>query len=340
MSSGFDFRVVGEAGDELIAKGVTDMMALRPILTGNANIEQMLIGNATLRKDEWEAIDARVNDVFRERLTVADDLRGKGLVTPVSLGTILRITERIDDFSPAQISFDGDTAPQRDRPNFRRDTIPVPVLSHEFSIGWRQLDSSRKRGEALDTTAPELAARKVRDLFQDLITNGYDNGPDGNPIPGLTTAANRRTVSIGTDWDVSGADPVGDVQAMLNEAYGVNLFGPFVLYVPKNYWGPIQSDYTTDAGSGTSSRTVRERIEAFVDVESVRPNDSLADDNVVLVQMTRDVIDLSEAQSVTTVQWQKNPMVTNFRVLMVGGPHIKNSQNSAGTAIHGIVHLS
>jgi hypothetical protein len=56
--------------------------------------------------------------------------------------------------------------------------------------------------------------------------------------------------------------------------------------------------------------------------------------------MTRDVIDLSEAQAITTVQWEKNPFVTNFRVLTVAGPHIKKIQTEAGDTIHGIIHLS
>ena len=72
----------------------------------------------------------------------------------------------------------------------------------------------------------------------------------------------------------------------------------------------------------------------------MRPLDTLADDNVVMLQMTEDVIDLSEAQAITTVQWDKNPFVTNFRVLAVGGPHIKSMETENGTTIHGIIHLS
>jgi hypothetical protein len=123
---------------------------------------------------------------------------------------------------------------------------------------------------------------------------------------------------------------------MLEAAYAVNLFGPFTLYVPKNYWATIQDDYSTAKGD----RTFMERILAFVDIEAIRPLDTLADDNVLLVQLTEDVLDMSEAQAVTTIQWEKNPLVTNFRVLAVGGPHIKSMERQGGTTIHGIIHLS
>lgn len=316
------------------------MKYLRPVLAKNANpYTEMNVHNATLRKDEWERLDDRVNRVLRERLTVMDDLRGRGLVEPVSLGSVIRRTERLSDFDDAEISFDGDTKSQQDRPNYEADIIPVPVISKDFRISWRQLVASREKGEPLDTTAAELAARKVRDKIQDLITNGLaTGGPQGGGIPGLVTAGNRVTVDLNNEWDGGSGDPVGDVKRMLAAAYNVNLFGPFIVYVPKNYWAETQADYETSGGA-VINRTVMERLMAYDEVEAVRPNDALPDDEVAMVQLTRDVMDISEAQAVTTVQWQKNPFVTFFRVMFVGGPHIKNQENDQGSTIHGIVHL-
>lgn len=339
-------RLIGDHGIiQQMAQGMA-FNALRPVLPKRvaANARDFMAHNATLRKDEWERVDARVNGVLRERLTIVDDLRAKGLVQTVSIGTILRVTERVGDFTEAEVSFDGDTAPTKDRPNFLRDVIPVPVLSKDFQIGWRQLEASRTRGEALDLTSAGLATRKVRDRLQNVITNGYGSGPGTNPangtqgqsIPGLTTAANKLSVTLDTQWTASGADIIGDVVRMLETAYASNLFGPFNLYVPKNYWATLQEDYSTQKGD----QTFLQRIEAFEDIDVVRPLDSLADHNVVLVQMTEDVIDLTEAQIITTVQWEKNPFVTFFRVLTVAGPQIKSIETDAGTTINGIVHLS
>lgn len=339
------YKLIG--ADDIIAKGVNSVAQLRPVLTAQMERQMQTIpgfaANATLRKDEWETVDARVTDVMRERLTVADDLRAAGLVTPISIGTILRVTERISDFDVAELSFDGDTAPQKDRPNYSRTVVPVPVISKDFSVNWRQLEASRRRGDPLDVTSAGIATRKVRDKLQDLITNGFTAGPGpgdnpsgGTSIPGLTTAANRLRVSLHVGWDDSGSDIIGDVLRMLQTAYASNLFGPFTLYVPKNYWAAIQQDYSALKVSSTFLL----RILAFNEIKAVRPLDSLADDNTVLVQMTQDVIDLSEAQVVTTVQWEKSPFVTQFRVLTIAAPHIKDIETSAGTTINGIVHLS
>lgn len=320
--------------------GLVTMKYLRPVLPNGAHqFSEMNVHNATLRKDEWERLDDRVNRVLRQRLTVADDLRSRGLVENVSLGSVIRRTERLSDFDDAEISFDGDTKPQQDRPNFEADVIPVPVIAKDFRISWRQLVASREKGEPLDTTAATVAARKVRDKIQDLITNGISvGGPTGGGIPGLISAANRLTVDLSNNWDSASGTPVADTESMLDTAYNSNLFGPFVLYVPKNYWATTQSDYETSGGA-VINRTVMERLMAFEDIQAVRPNDSLPDDEVALVQMTQDVIDLSEAQAVTTVQWSKNPFVTYFRVLFVGGPQIKNQETEDGTTVHGIVHL-
>lgn len=334
------FKLIG--AEEILARGVTTLAQLRPVLAENADV---MAGNATLRKDEWETIDARVNDVMRERLTIVEDLRAAGLVTPVSLGTILRVTERLSDMDVADVSFDGDTDPAGDRPNYKRDVIPVPVIAKDFRINWRQLDSSRKRGETLDTTGAAIATRKVRDRLADVFVNGWGSGPGSNPtnstdgqsIPGLATAASRLTQAKSGSWGTSATDIIGDVLAMLNKAYTANLFGPFNLYVPKNSWSTLQQDYKA---ANPTSRTFLERILGMADIKQVRPLDQAANDNAFLVQMTEDVLDLTEAQSVTTVQWEKNPFVMMFRVLEVGGPQIKSLENSLGNTINGYVHLS
>jgi uncharacterized linocin/CFP29 family protein len=326
---------------DLIGKGVDDLTRLRPVLGIN---EDPMAGNATLRKDEWERIDDRVNEVMRERLSIVDDLRARGLVTPVSLGTILRVTERVTDMDPAEVSYDGDTSPTLDRPEFKRDVIPVPVISRDFTMNWRQLDSSRKRGDPLDVTAAAIAARKVRDKIQDLFANGFNSGPgtnpsnatDGQSIPGLVTAAGRLTISGATAlWSGATPDIIGDTLKMLTTAYNSNLFGPFFMYVSKDYWAPIQNDYSTAKGD----RTFMERILAFADIQAVRPLDTLPAATALLLQMTQDIIDVTIAQDVTTVQWEKNPFVQNFRVLMVGGPQIKSVETSLGTTVNGIVQL-
>ena len=316
---------------------------MRPVLADNAsgllanNAAFDMAVNATLRKDEWEIIDERVNEEARRRLTVLELFRSRGLIQPVGIGDIERVTERLDAFTSAEVTFDGEVEAQKDRPNYRTDRRAVPIVSKGFDIGWRQLASSERRGNNLQVDSAGLAGRAVAHRMQNLITNGLaTGGPSGGGLPGLTTAPDRIEVSIGTDWLASGADPVGNVEAMLEAAYTNFLFGPFVLMIPRNYWAAVQGDYSPLKGE----RTFLERFQAFADIEQVVPNDALTNGNVLLVQMTRDVADISLAQDLTTWQWQKTPAKTHFRVLMVGGPHIKSIQTESGTTVNGIVHLS
>lgn len=323
-------------GSELVGRGVqseSDVQYMRPVLAANQNV---YAANATLREDEWERIDERVNAVFRERLTGIEDLRSRGLVQNLNIGTTLRKTERMSDISDAELTMDGDSGVEEDRISYTTEVRPVPIAASDFRYGIRDLDASRTRGEDLETTHAEQSSRKVADRLEDLLFNGQSNfGPDGNGIPGYTTATNRLTVTLSNNWDTSSGTPVEDVESMLQTAYNNNVMGPFVLYVSKNYWATIQDDYKAE-----SEATFIDRFLRFVDIDAVRPGDKLADDNVVLVQMTRDVVDLSVAQNVTTVQWEKNPMVTKFRVWAAMGPHIKTSEQPDGTNTTGIVHLS
>ena len=341
MKGEIQYQAVGDAATVARLTKAPTMKALRPILAanrsgfGNQGFDMAI--NATLRKDEWEQVDEEVNEVMRERLTIVDDLRAAGLIQQVGLGTILRVTERLESRSAAEISFDGSVAHTRDRPSFQQETVPVPVIAAGFQIGWRQLESSRVRGEPLDLTAAADATRAVRDKMQDLACNGFGHGPKAaTTIQGLINSASRQIVTLSIDWDDSGATIIDDVNSALAAAYNVNLFGPFTLYVPKNYWATLHEDYSTSKGD----RTYLERILAFEDIAAVRPLDTLTADNAVLLQMTKNVIDWSEAQPVTTVQWEKDPFTTEFRVLQVGGPHIKSIETPDGTTIHGIIHLS
>lgn len=333
---------IGNSDDREMLARLQSGATMRPVYNGSAlaacEAAADMSVNATLRKDEWEIIDERVNEEARNRLTVFEAFRSRGLVQSVGVGDIERVTERLDAFTEAQVTFDGEAEVDLDRANYSTDRRAVPIVSHGFRIGFRQLASSNRRGSNLQTDNAGLAARAVAHKMQDLITNGLATGaPSGGGIPGLTTAANAIDVSLATNWDASGADPVGDVERMLTAAYAGYFFGPFALMVPKNYWATVQGDYVIGQGS---NRTYMERFLAFTDIQAVLPNDALADDNVLLVQMTRDCMDISLALAMTTWQWMKTPASTDFRVLMIGGPHIKSVQGQDGTTRNGIVHLS
>lgn len=291
--------------------------------------------NALLRKNEWESLDEAVVRVMRQELVGIMDLMNAGLVrSEPNLGVLESQYEEMSDMTAAEQNWSGKPKGQEDTPAFDLVTVPIPITHKRFSIDRRRLEASRNIGSALDTTAAETAARLVRDKLEDMLFNGSDLVLGGNSIYGYTTAPNRNTVTLATNWDDAGADIIGDVKLMIDAQRADNSRGPFVLYAPGNYSSTLQDDYSSQKGD----RTTMERIEAFNEIQSVKIADSLPDDNVVMVQMTSNVVDLAVITAEPQViQWESGDMwTTYFQVFSALAPRIKNDYDNRS----GICHLS
>jgi hypothetical protein len=99
-----------------------------------------------------------------------------------------------------------------------------------------------------------------------------------------------------------------------------------------------------DYNPGTSdTRTIRERILALGQIADIRVADRLAsgvtttvaDHSVLLVQMTRDVVDLAIAQDINTTSWQMyGGMVERFKVWACWVPRIKSDFDGRSGVVH------
>ena len=71
-------------------------------------------------------------------------------------------------------------------------------------------------------------------------------------------------------------------------------------------------------------------------IEAVRTADYMTANNVVLVQMSSDVVRVVEAMPLTTVEWgTEGGLIHNFKVMTIMVPQIRADQNGAS----GITHL-
>ena len=86
---------------------------------------------------------------------------------------------------------------------------------------------------------------------------------------------------------------------MVNAAYQQHYRGPFILYVNNKYWTALQDDYKAE-----SDRPILERIRAIAEIQDVKPSSSLANNEVVMVQLTSNVVQLGVAQDIDTVEWE------------------------------------
>lgn len=338
-----DIANVNAAG-QVMGTGRLNLNAQRPYL--NEQGQPRIVGNngkplvandgALLRYDEWKDIDTEVVKVATDRLVGVRDLQARGLIHNLgSIGITLSQWEEESDMTAADVSMSGITEAEGDTPAWNLRNVPVPIFHKDFQVNIRRLEASRMVGESLDVTAASIAARRVSERSEDMLFAGEPIVVQGNNLYGYTNLPGRNQVDLDTNWDAvaqnGNSTIIDDVNAMLQAARDDKHFGPFVLYVPTGYEFKLDEDY-----SDQYPRTVRDRIEALTGIERVEIADRLAANNVVLVQMTRDVVDLAIAQPISTIQWStQGGMVENFKVMACWAARLKSDYDGRA----GIVHL-
>jgi len=119
---------------------------------------------------------------------------------------------------------------------------------------------------------------------------------------------------------------------MVQDSIDVSHYGPWNLYIPTAYLTVIARDYDT-----TSGMTIDARIREIPGIKKIIATPYLAANNVVLCQMTQDVIRLVTGMPIQTVEWSsEGNMVTNYKVMTIMVPQIRT--DASGNA--GVVHYS
>lgn len=295
-----------------------------------------ILVNSQLRKDEWQLLDSAIQQSALIRLNAVADLKDTGLVVPIgSFGTLTTQWNQQSELTAADISMTGQAAGERDRLEHSIEGRPVPVVFKDFIIPKRQLESSRLLGNPLDTTHAAAATRVVVEKLEAMLING-DTGVvfDGNTLYGYTTEPNRNTATAATygggDWATEG-NPVKTISGMIGAANGDKYYGPFVVYASTTQYNEAATKFYTD-GSGESEV---DRILRMPMVSAVKPSDTLADGNIVLVSMQSDVVDWAEHMDVSVVEWMSGDgMVSYFKVMAVATPRVKSDYNNNSGIVH------
>jgi uncharacterized linocin/CFP29 family protein len=306
--------------------------AMRRVIQANGDVRRMRT-NTLLTDDQWKEIDTEVIRAAEERLRIVADMRAGGLVHQLGgFGVLESEFHRISDMEPAEQSMSGAGAGDRDLPEKEISIVPIPVTFKEWEIELRFLESSRIRGEPIDVTAAGLAGRQVAEKLEDMVFNGGDILLSGNQIYGLTNFPDRATYTSIVDWTTDGgATILADVLAMIQLLHDVNYFGPYDLYVAGNYWLPLQDDFKAN-----SDKTIMQRLLELPDLNAIKVADKLADGNVILLQMTRDVLDLAVAQDIVSVDWEiQGGAIGRFKVMTALAPRLKSDYNGATGICHG-----
>jgi len=353
-------QVQGNFANEIISGGRLDPGALKPYIDsrGRAYItvykggdpkkptsyQAVPVTHATLRRDEWKSLDDAIRKIAETRLGGVQDLISNGLTFTLgnAMGTTVLEWHDVSDALEADITMDGVTRAEGDRVNFQHNYLPIPIIHADYEINSRVLAASRSLGNPLDTTMAERAARKVNQKLEDMLfTNttyqfGETDDRSRNTIYSYVNHPDRNTYTCGTDWDDSSKSST----QLLNEVIGMKQtsidnkhFGPWMLYIPTGYETVLDKDYDVT----TPGTTIRDRILKIGGIKGVKVIDTLPADNVLLVQMTPDVVRLVQGLGIQNVEWTtEGKFIHKYKVLAIQVPQIRSDQNGKT----GIVHMT
>jgi uncharacterized linocin/CFP29 family protein len=327
-----------QIADSLGRAGPNGSLSASPIaqklLAANFNANALRT-QATLRIREWIQYDTAVIDIARRQLVGIQDLVAAGLTYPIqdALGITRIEWEKISTMTPAEISMSGLTQTQNDRQEFGVDSVPLPIFHKDFKINVRQLHAGRRLGTPIDTTQAQLASRLVTERMETVLFAGATVLGSNTPLYGYTTALNRNTGSVTASWTTAtGSQIVTDVLAMINAATADNMYGPYMLYVPSAVYVAMGADFKANG-----DRTIMERVLAIPGIKGIKQTKDLTASNVLLVQMSADVVDIVDGMQPTTLEWETaGGFEVNFKVMAIMVPRMKSDY----VAQSGIVHYS
>ena len=304
----------------------------------NVNGEARPVANALLRKDEWKQYDEALLRAARVRLGGVEDLYSAGLVHNINngLGTTVLEYENIGEVQPAEMNMDAVTMGKNDRPEFTMAYLPLPIIHADFQINIRVLEASRTRGQSLDTITAELKARQVMEYLETMLFTGSSTFTyGGGVIYGYIDHPSRNTVTLSVNWDASaktGALIKDDVLSMKQASINDRHYGPWALYIPTAYEKVLDDDYVSGY-----PKTIRQRLLEIDGINSIKVIDKLTANNVLMVQMTPDVVRMVNGLPLTTVEWKtEGGMISHYKIMTIQVPQIRADAN----ARTGIIHLS
>ena len=284
----------------------------------------------TLQHEEWLEYDRELERIARHELNIVQDAEAMGLVRPIALGTRLARYERVSTLGEANVNMNIRTGGDRTQLEFKEAGTPVPCIWQEWELDMFQLEAHRNspRATPLDTEAMSNAAMDVAHTIEKIVMQGDDSIRFGSEVLyGLTNHPNRLTEGLSAGWAADNPDNaaklamINDIQKLLQKATdakrrGTNMFN---VYVASNIWQKLDLDYNDQNGN----RTIKQRIEAFADVNAVKYSAYVPDDKIVVVRMARDSFDIVMSMNIRNFQWQADPFCTKYATVAILAPRVK-----------------
>lgn len=279
---------------------------------------------AALRKEDWFVLEEELMEAAKPPLNFVSSVVSKGLEKklPGGWGTMFMQWERMTNISPAKIGMDPVGQAESDRPLFDLQNLPIPIIWKDFQFTARQLAAARK-GQPLETTTGQLAARRVAELSEQLNLGTIAATPQfgGYPVYGLVNFPGRLT-KVMTNPTANGWTPqvtAEEVMDMKQQSVASYHRGPWTLFVSQPWDTILDRDYSA---AKETPNVLRDRIMKIRGITSIEVVDWLAGYEMVLVQNTQDVFRVINGMNLTTLQWPTHGgQLINFKVMMIMTPH-------------------
>lgn len=289
-----------------------------------------MVTNSSLLKREWAVLDQIIYEAPRLASSVVTDLAG--LTTTTTLAEQLSQWRVSGERMRPNVNMDGRSRVNQDRTDKTVQAVPLPIVRTDYEIGSRELLSSRTLGTPLDTTEAIEAVQSINEEEARIVLNGAANivvGGDG--IPGYTNFAARDTATAaaygGGDFGtISNIRPtfLGMITALTNVFYR----GPFRCYISNTQYIQMLARYTDGSG-----QTALDSVLELPQIASVATDDLLADGNLLMVQLTRNVVDRRVALVLTTREWQTPDGQSNMFAVMAAAVQRLKSDYRGNTGI-------
>lgn len=259
-------------------------------------------------EEDWERVDRSVTETARRILVgrrfipIAGPF-GPGVQTVVQevfLGAKLGTLDMIGEDNEVL------------RPHSRRH-LPLPIIHKDFSIHWRDVESSKHFNVPLDTGPAASASSFCANAEDHLIFHG--NAEMG--YEGLMNARDRNTIPM-SDWNITG-NAFKDVVAAIERLISTGYYGPYALSVSPNLYAKIHRIYDTGV-------LEIDQIRGLV-ADGVYPSPMLAEPNAVLVSTGEQNMDLAVAQDLITTYLETVKMNYYFRVFEIIALRIKRPES-------------
>ncbi len=259
-------------------------------------------------------IDKAVVNVGLQRLVIAADLMAAGLTFPLTdpLSVTELEWEAISKSGGAQRQMSPSARGENQITDRVIHRLPIYLTTDDFFIGVRTLKMSQRVGIPIDTTLVEQATRRVNESIEDAVINGSGVVAGGYSAPGLLNAPNAATISLTAPWaTATGAQILTDTEAAITKLQQNKKFGPYNMYVGTVIGNALDADFKS---FGTLS--IKQRLLQIDVLKSIKIADQMPATQILVIQMTNDVVEIVNGQPPTVIPWTSLDGFTLFWLVM------------------------